>query len=214
MIPQSTNLWDLVVDRSKSLATTTRFAMDVGGITVGENVIDSINSIKKRTTTSQSPLQTFRYRPGGHTNQFWRTLPFFLFHPLSLMSWNQPHWRRLRYPYSKHLSLRSMWLGKAIAIRLPSRWFPYSGFRQANERDDSGTQQEVMTVAEDHWDPENPDHSTSPVLCRVMSSYGQVWNPWRVRGGIVTNFFLSSFHWTFCLIMLFFHLSDWYTRRV
>ena len=71
--------------------------------------------------------------------------------------------------------------------------FSYSSFRQTDEWDDSGTQQEVTTVAEDHRDPENPDHSTSPVCCRVMSSYGQVWNPWRVRGGIVTIFFLSFF---------------------
>ena len=110
-------------------------------------------------------------------------------HYLSSMSWNRPRWRRLRYPHSKCLSLWSMWLGKAIAIQLPSCQFPYSSFHQANERDDSGTRQEVATAAEDHRDPENPDHSTALVLCRVMSSYGQVWNPWRVKGGIVTTFF-------------------------
>ena len=161
-----------------------------------------------------TPLQTFRYCPGGHTNRFRCTLPFFLFHPLSSMSWNRSCWRRLRYPHSKRLSLWSMWLGETFAIWLPSRRFPYLGFHQVNKRDDSGARQEVTTDAEDHQDPENPDHSTSLVHCRVMSSYGQVWNPWRVRGGIVTNFFLSSFHWTFRLTMLFFHLSDWYMRQV
>ena len=70
-----------------------------------------------------------------------------------------------------------MRLGEAITIRLPSRQFPHPSFRQTNERDDSGTRQEVATGTEDHRDPKNPDHSISQVRCRVMSSYGQVWNP-------------------------------------
>ena len=85
-------------------------------------------------------------------------------------------------------------------IWLPPRRFPYSSFRQTDERNDSSTQQEVTTVAEDHRDPENPDHSISLVCCRVMSSYGQVWNPWRVRGGIVTTFFLFRFTERFILL--------------
>ena len=170
---------------------------------------------KRLSSDSQhTPLQTFRHRSRGHSHRFWCTIPFFLINPMLSMSWNRPRWRRLRHSYSKCLSLRSMWLGEAIAIQLPSRRFPHPSFPQTNERDDSGTWQEVATGAEDHRDPENPDHSTSPVRCRVMSSYGQVWNPWRVRGGIVTNFFLSSFHWTFRLTMLFFHSLDWYMRQV
>ena len=109
------------------------------------------------------------------------------------MSGNWSCWRRLWYPYPKRLSLRSMRLGETIAIWLSPRQLPYSSFRQVDERDDSGKQQEVTTVAEDHRDPENPDHSRSLVCCRVMSSYRQVWNPWRVRGGSVTMFFLSFF---------------------
>ena len=120
------------------------------------------------------------------------------------MSGNWSCWRKLRYPHSKRLSLRSMRLGETIAVWLSPRRFPYSSFRQMDERDDSGTQQEVTTVAEDHRDPKNPDHSISPVRCRVMSSYGQVWNPWRVRGGIVTIFFLSSFTERFVSLCCFF----------
>ena len=55
MIPQSTNPWVLVVDPSKSPVTTIKFVMDVEGITVGKDVINSIDSIKKRTITSRSP---------------------------------------------------------------------------------------------------------------------------------------------------------------
>ena len=160
-----------------------------------------------------TPLQTFGHCSRGHSHRFWCTFPFFLINSMSSMSWNQPCRRRLRHSYSKCLPLRSMWLGETVTVQLPSRRFPHPSFRQTNERDDSGARQEVATGAEDHRDPENPDHSTSPVLCRVMSSYGQVWNPWRVRGGIVTIFFLS-FHRTFRFTMLFLHLSDWYTRQV
>ena len=128
------------------------------------------------------------------------------------MSWNRPHWRRLRHSYLKCLSLWSMWLGKAIAIWLPSHRFPHSGFHQANERDDSGTRQEITTGAENHRDPENPDHSISPVLCRVMSSYDQVWNPWRVEGGIVTNSFLTCF--TNCFASLCCSFICWTDTRV
>ena len=109
------------------------------------------------------------------------------------MSRDWPHRRSLWHPHLKSLSLRSMWLGKMITIRLPSCRLLHSGLHQMDKRNDSITGQEVATNAEDHWDPENPDHSTSQVLCKVMSSYGQVWNPWRVEGGIVMNSFLTHF---------------------
>ena len=97
---------------------------------------------------------------------------------------------------------------------LLQRRLPHPGLHQTNKWNDSVAQQEIATGAEDHRDPKNPDHSTSPVLCRVMSSYGQVWNPWRVEGGIVTNSFFSHFTYRFVLLCYSLYLSDWYMRQI
>ena len=80
---------------------------------------------------------------------------------------------------------------------LLQRRLPHPGLCQTNKWNDSVAQQEIATGEEDHRDPKNPDHSTSPVLCRIMSSYSQVWNPWRVEGGIVTNSFFTRFTYRF-----------------
>ena len=100
MIPQSTNPWVLAVDQSKSLAMTTRFAMDVEGITVGENVIDSINSIKKQTTTSQSPT----YPPLNYQISFQESLESILMH-LSLLPLPPPVADVLKLATSKKIAI-------------------------------------------------------------------------------------------------------------
>ena len=162
----------------------------------------SLQQGNKRLLTypRHTPFQTFQHRSWSHTNQLWCTFPLFLFHPLSSMPRDWPHQGRLWHSYLEFLSLQSMWLREAITIWLSPCQLPHFGLRQEDEWYDSVIQQEVTTGVEDHLDPKNPDHSTSQVSCRVMLSYGQVWDPWRVEGGIVTISFPTCFTCRFVLL--------------
>ena len=99
-IPQSMNPWVLAVDPSRSLVTTIRFAMDVEGITVGENVIDSIDSTKRRMTTSRSPT----YPPLNFQTLFQESLELILTH-LSLLPLPPPVTDVLRLATSKKIAI-------------------------------------------------------------------------------------------------------------
>ena len=79
-------------------------------------------------------------------------------------------------PFEVSISAKYV-IGKNDCNSIASRQLPHSSLHETNKQNDSVAQQEITTGAEDHQDLENPDHSTSPVLCRVMSSYSQVWNP-------------------------------------
>ena len=176
--PQLTNLWVPAVNPSKLLAMMTKLVTVAEEIIAGKDATDSIDSTKKLMITSLSLTYPLLSSPTSSQDE----LTSMHLSPLPLPSLvvdasRLATLKKTATPLSVVPIVAKYATGKNDRNSTASCLLPHSGFHQTDKRNDRVTRQEVATGAEDHQDPENPYHSISLVLCTVMSSYDQVWDP-------------------------------------